>query len=274
MMKLFKYLFFTILIISCSTNIQTHKERLAKVKNIINSSIKSKIYNTSNFKIFAYTKLKNCSNGVANVYIEGDGLSWVTSSKISNDPTPIEPTALKMFMQDSSSCKVYLARPCQYVSSAICSKKYWSSHRFSNEIVNSINEAISSLKSQNNIHKFNLIGYSGGGAVAALIATKRSDINYLITVAGNLDIDYWVKKHNISPLTGSLNPANYSSLLENIKQFHYIGANDRIVGEDEFKSYLSKFNNKSKIKYNILSDYSHSCCWSNNWKNLLNRVLK
>ncbi|MDQ7067453.1 MAG: hypothetical protein Q9M40_05510 [Sulfurimonas sp.] len=43
-------------------------------------------------------------------------MAWITSSTISSDPTPINPIGLKFMLKNNSSCKIYLARPFQYLS--------------------------------------------------------------------------------------------------------------------------------------------------------------
>jgi hypothetical protein len=44
--------------------------------------------------------------------------------------------------------------------------------------------------------------------VAALVAARRTDVDRLVTVAGNLDPTAWAVYQHIQPLTGSLNPAD------------------------------------------------------------------
>ena len=50
--------------------------------------------------------------------------------------------------EDKNSCKVYLARPCQFTSSFSCENKYWTSHRFSEEIIKSYEESLDYLKNK------------------------------------------------------------------------------------------------------------------------------
>jgi hypothetical protein len=257
------------LFIGCST-LPTPEQRITNAKALVGDDALNKIYSTSYFNFYTYTSLpKRCINARTNIYIEGDGLAWRTSSSISDDPTPINPEALKMFLEDESSCKVYLARPCQYIQGLQCDEKYWTSHRFSKRVIDSYDELLTQIKSENKIKEFQLIGYSGGGAVAALVAARRDDVVSLITVAGNLDTDFWTKRHFITPLHGSLNPADFSDKLENIKQIHFIGEKDTIIDKSVFDSYASRFENKENIKYKIIEDFTHNCCWSDEWKSLL-----
>ena len=48
------------------------------------------------------------------VYIEGDGLVWISSSLPSGDPTPRRPLALQLALAQPQANAAYLARPCQY----------------------------------------------------------------------------------------------------------------------------------------------------------------
>ncbi|NOX14761.1 MAG: alpha/beta hydrolase [Epsilonproteobacteria bacterium] len=256
-----------LLFIGCGYNVPTPKERFDTANTIAKQNyLQTKIYKTKNFDIFSYsTDLSKCKQKNLHAYIEGDGLSWITSSTISDDPTPINPLALKLMIQDSAKCKLYLARPCQYIKTSKCTKEVWTSHRFSQEVIDSYHEIFDSLKYK----KLTLFGYSGGGTVATLLSAQRDDINELVTIAGNLDINFWAKKHYITPLTGSLNPINFVSKLKNIKQIHLIGGKDDIVGISVFNSYKSYFINDANIKYKIYKNFTHSCCWTKEWKNIL-----
>lgn len=244
------FLFLNLLFFTGCTHIPTFQERkstaldLAHDKDIVQINIK-----TSSFELFSMQKLKECKNKDMKVYIEGDGLAWVTRRKISDDPTPLKPLGLSLMLSDSSSCKVYVARPCQYIKQSLCHKKYWTSYRFNTEVIDSYNEALDTLKERHKNSSFTLVGYSGGGAVATLSAASRNDVSTLITVAGNLDTAKWIELHRITPLDGSLNPADFSNTLEHIPQYHLIGKNDTVIPKDIYDSYLSKFNKKENIKY-------------------------
>lgn len=262
-------------ILGCRSHIPTLEERITIVQNILlNSNLKQTSIKTKNFDLWAYeSSLEKCENRYTNIFIEGDGLAWITSSRISKDPTPLNPVGLKIFQQDKNKCKIYISRPCQYIKSNNCSKKYWTSHRFSKEVLRSYNEAIDSLKSKYKLRGFNLLGYSGGGAIATLLSAQREDIDILVTFAGNLDTDYWTTKHYITPLKYSLNPANYSNKLEKTKQYHLIGEKDTNIDKSIFDSYIKKFSDISKIQYKIIKNTTHSCCWHTQWKKLQEEIF-
>ena len=261
-----------LLFVGCTKNIPTPQEREQNLFSLIEKeNLTQYDIQTSTFNIFSLqTNLNNCKNKDIKIYIEGDGLSWLSRRTISDNPTPINPISLKLMNQDKSQCKVYLARPCQYTNSMMCDKKYWTSHRFSKEIISSYNESLDFIKKEYKNSSFTLIGYSGGGAIVTLLSATRSDIDSFVTIAGNLDIEKWTSMYNLSKLDGSLNPADYSKKLENIKQFHMIGSDDRIIPKDIFLSYFSKFDRKDKISFELFKS-DHNCCWEEYYKEVLNR---
>ena len=255
----FAFVFF---LVGCS-HIPTPKERKQTITSLINnSSYTTKTFQSNDFNIFGIISTQNsCENKTIHIYIEGDGLAWITRSRVSDDPTPTNPLGLKLMLKDPNTCKIYLARPCQYIDSNKCEKKYWSSARFHKKVIDSYNEVLNTIKTLYQNDTFELVGYSGGGAVATLLSAQRDDISRLVTIAGNLDTEKWTKIHNISPLYDSLNPADFTKELEKIPQLHLIGGKDTIIPFSIFNSYKSKFQNNENIHYKIYDDYTHSKGW-------------
>ncbi len=272
-MKNMLFVFFSFIFVSCSSKIPSVKERTNSALSLASkSNLEEFIINSTNFNIFSLQSQNiNCENRTLNIYIEGDGLSWVSKTQVSSNPTPINQTLLNLLTIDDSSCKVYLARPCQYINSSKCKEEYWTNKRFSKKIIDSFDEVLNSLKDKFLNKDFNLIGYSGGGAVGVLLASKRDDIKNLITIAGNLDIEKWTKMHNISKLDGSLNPADFTANLENIKQYHIVGNSDKIIPKEILLSYFSKFKNKENIEY-IYTNSTHICCFENSFEEVLKKT--
>jgi dienelactone hydrolase len=210
------------------------------------------------------------------IYIEGDGFAWVNSSTPSFDPTPINPLALQLALHHPRGNAVYLARPCQYVGGVNrrnCTMTYWTNRRFAPEVVEASNQAIAQLKQQFKATHIELIGFSGGGAVAALVATRRMDVTRLITVAGNLDPDAWTKIHHASPLMGSLNPANEWQSLWAVPQLHFIGGQDRNIPAAVAQSYRARFPENHRPQLRVVDGFDHHCCWVEQWPALLNEAL-
>lgn len=207
-----------------------------------------------------------------NVYIEGDGRAWSSPHRPASDPTPREPVALELAARDRSAAVLYLARPCQYqdaASLAACDRRYWTTHRYAREVIDAMDEAIGIALRRAGTDgarvPLGLIGYSGGGAVAALIAARRPQVRWLITVGGNLDHHAWTGIHDVSPLGASLNAADFASTLRALPQLHLIGGRDRIVPRAVAESYLRRAGNAGKTTIVEIPDYDHRCCWAERW---------
>lgn len=217
-------------------------------------------YHTKSFDIYSVHKsLNQCQNRPVFVYIEGDGLAWKTKFDISNNPTPTNPVSLNLMKKANQPCAIYLARPCQYTKQP-CDSKDYTSRRYSYTIIQSYQALLDELKEKYNLSGFTLVGHSGGGVIAALIATQREDIVSFITIASNTDTYFWTNYHKISPLNGSLNPADFAYLLEDTPQYHLIGKKDTNVPIYVFESYISKFKNKNNV-HSFIYDTDHIKNW-------------
>ena len=230
------------------------------------TKLKKAVIDTDKFKLATYQRIKN--HDEANIYIEGDGLAWLTRTKQSLNPTPTNPVALRLAAKDSADNVIYLARPCQYISleqEANCSPVYWASKRFAPEIIESYMNALDKLE----FKKINLIGFSGGAAIATILSAKRDDINSLRTVAGNIDTDKFTSIHNISPMTGSLNPADFAGKNSNIPQIHFIGREDKIIPQAIFEGYAAHSDKTSCAQKQTVAGATHENGWEQSWPELL-----
>jgi hypothetical protein len=222
--------------------------------------------------LVAFTPHDIGRNQSLTIYIEGDGLAWINSSTPSLDPTPINPLGLRLAMLDPHQSVAYLARPCQFTQDnerPNCDVRYWTSHRFAPEVIEATDLAVTQLKARSGAKQIRMIGYSGGGAVAALVSARRDDVTMLITVAGNLDQVEWTRINRVPPLSGSLNPADYWQALQHIPQQHYVGGRDHNVGEPIARAYASKFSEPPFIT--VLPDFTHLCCWETVWPALVSQ---
>jgi len=205
------------------------------------------------------------------VYIEGDGFAWASSDTPSDNPTPNRPIALMLALRDGMNGAVYLARPCQFVAAieaTRCDVAHWTRERFSGEIVAVMQQALDELKRLGAAQDIHLIGYSGGAAIALLMAAQRTDVSKVTTVAGNLDIEAWTRHHRVSPLQGSLNPADFSSRLGTLNQLHFVGSKDRIVPPGIAQSYAARFPHAQRPRVIVIDGFDHECCWVERWPQL------
>lgn len=204
------------------------------------------------------------------IYIEGDGLAWLNRSRPSNDPTPINPIGLRLALSHPSGNAAYLGRPCQYraIEDDICPSRYWTVARFAPEVVAASNIAINALKDRFGADELILVGFSGGGAIAALVAAQRTDVVRLVTVAGNIDHRAWTDYHNLTPLTGSLNAASYSEQIKSMQQQHFIGVQDLVIPPELALQWPREFTGDQGRNLHIDYSADHACCWDRNWPEL------
>ena len=261
------------LLLSGCANVPSPQQRQVTVSQLAAShNWQARTIKTQQFDLLSYRPKNITHETELTVYIEGDGLAWLNSRAISTDPTPVNPVGLKLTLNHPEGNAVYLARPCQYVggiTARSCNKHQWSDSRFSEEVVTSINEALNALKAEFNATKLQLVGFSGGGAIAALLAARRDDVIKLITVAGNLDHQAWTSHHKISPLMGSLNPADYRQKLTKVKQIHFVGSDDKIMPPFLGQEFVAGLPNSANAKVIVIPNQSHSCCWESIWTELM-----
>lgn len=229
---------------------------------------------TNPFTFTTFQKFEEAINQTLTIYIEGDGRTWITRSKLSNNPTPKNPLALKLAVLDNSPNVAYLARPCQYTPPMLnpaCNPFIWSDQRFSETVIQSMNEAVEILKKSAKAKQIHLVGFSGGAAVAILIAARRTDITSLKTVAGDLEPTALSHYHQTSPLTGSLDPITVAHKLIDIPQQHFSGEKDKTVPPfiaATFVARLQKLGSRCASQ-TIIQNATHHDGWEEIWPTLL-----
>ncbi len=206
------------------------------------------------------------------VYLEGDGRG-VVRGRVSQDPTPTRAMGFELARSDPAPAILYLARVGQFQPAQTGKKyqEYWSNKRLSEESVSAANRAIDQAKNRLGAQRVHLIGYSGGGGLAILLAERRGDVASLATVAGLLDINWWVKEKNFQPLTGSLNPADQAAVITGIPQVHFYGLEDTIIPpamSAHFKN-LAPFTSFQRVEVKT----NHWLAWPELWPGLLHKHL-
>lgn len=198
------------------------------------------------------------------VYLEGDGHAWATASQPSLDPSPRNLLVARLAINDPTP-NAYLARPCQFVSAAGCTAALWTDRRFSQEVVTSLSQALDRLKQRVGNRQFELVGYSGGAALAVLLAGQRDDVTQIQTLAGNLDPGLWVQLKGLSPLSGSLDPMVYRQRLEALPQRHLLGGRDQVITSEISASFRGTQASSRCNQRVIIPAASHQQGWENVW---------
>ncbi|CAM4067658.1 Alpha/beta hydrolase family protein [Pseudomonas reidholzensis] len=206
------------------------------------------------------------------VYLEGDGRAWATATQPSLDPSPRH-LMLAQLAFDDPQPSVYLARPCQFVTAPGCTPAMWTARRFSPEVLVSLEQALDQLKRRYGNQAFELVGYSGGGALALLLAGRRDDVRQVQTLAGNLSPAEWARELELTPLQGSLEPLQYRQRLATIAQRHLLGGDDRQVPAAVAAYYRRQLGAASCAQFVSIAGASHEQGWAQAWQQWRSRPL-
>lgn len=199
------------------------------------------------------------------IYIEGDGANWVLQMVPPRNPTPRRSIVASLATQDQGPFIMYLARPCQFIDiSQIkgCDPSMWADKRFSSHVIQLSNDAIDKVLRDLPAVQLNLVGHSGGGTLATLIASTRNDVRCLVTLASPLDISAWARSLSVAPLLLSKNPADPNVQLKNIRQTHFFGENDSIVTRESIGNYR---NFSEKTDFIVIPGFDHTKAWADQW---------
>lgn len=253
------------LLSGCATlDRNAHADALAAQSHLHRALVK-----TDPFALTAFARITRQDQPLT-VYIEGDGLAWISRTEPSADPTPRQATGLALAAADPSPNVVYLARPCQFTPMAQnprCGVPYWTSKRFAPEVVASMNEAVGHFAAKLPGQPVHLVGYSGGGAVAVLVAAQRADIASIRTVAGNLDTEFVNRLHKVSAMPESMNPIDVASRVATVPQVLFSGANDTIVPL-EVAQRFARATGAHCAQTNTVPGLTHDGDWAKQWPTL------
>ncbi len=198
------------------------------------------------YNLVTYQRISDTTSPI-HIYIEGDGAAFDAGGRPTHNPTPHGTFLRDLAAHDTSPNVVYLARPCQYVTSDSCSQTDWTDGRFSQTIIESMAHAIEQIAHKQPVI---LIGYSGGAMVSGLIIEQYPSIpvQKWVTIAGVLNHVDWTGYFGDAPLTQSMN----LNKLPRISQLHYIAREDRVVPNELSRKWVAPENLK------IIDDATHS----------------
>ena len=254
----------------CASRLDLNKRKRKADDIAAISNMQEHIIPAGLFNLTTWQRVREAGETI-HIYIEGDGLAWLSKYKVSNNPTPPEPLTLELATRDRNPNVIYIARPCQYSGwnkHGHCSSLFWTHGRTAPEVIKSFQIALDQIKIKYTAKDFVLTGYSGGGAVAAILAGTRDDVVALRTVAGNLDYKTFTNHHKVSPMHASQEPINFAYDTRTIPQLHFIGGRDKIIPEIIFNKWASVANNPSCVKKLVLPNVSHDKGWVDEWNRL------
>ncbi len=230
----------------------------------------TKLIQGLNFAHTVFENQKTKEESLLHIYLGGDGTPWFEGRYITDDPTPLNPVMLRLMELDKKPA-IYVSRPCYYQLKmpSNCKKLLWTNERYSKVVIESMALVINKYIKQKKVSKVKLFGFSGGGTIAMLLAPHVSNVDTVVTLAGNLDIESWTIYHGYLPLSGSLNPAKQNPLPIGIKQIHFAAKSDKNIPSFIIESVVSKQKNAEFI---LLPKADHNCCWAKLWPSLLDKL--
>ena len=177
------------------------------------------------------------------------------------------PVALELALADPGAPELYLGRPCQFMAwqAASCPARLWAEGRFGDDVIRAMDGAVVAAERRAHATGLVLVGFSGGAAVAALLALRHPETALLVTVAGVVDHAAWTRLHGVAPLAGSLNPADRLVELARIRQVHLVGTADRIVPPELIEGLVGRYGDGSGVTIETTAN-GHDCCWSMGWE--------
>lgn len=222
------------------------------------------------FELIAYGNRIAHPSGRLHVYLEGDGVPWITRTRIAIDPTPRNPLALRLMALDPAPA-LYLARPCYNgrAKAPGCNPWIWTSGRYSEIVVASMEAALRRVIETEAVNEVVLIGYSGGGVLAWLLAQRIPEVQALVTIAANLDIDRWTNRHGFSRLVGSLNPAAGPPMRPGVEQWHLAGKADKNVPPEIIGALAHQLGPEAHVLH---LESTHRCCWLRFWPDIVRQL--
>lgn len=224
----------------------------------------------ANFQMEAYFKPGRSPGGQSlHVYLEGDGLPWLTPTIVSSDPTPRHPLMLKLMALDTAP-SLYLGRPCYdgHSKDEPCSPSLWTDGRYSAPVLAAMQIGLGAFLADHPSPGIVFLGHSGGGALALLLANRFKETGAVITIAGNLDIGVWTSLHGFTPLNASINPAD-SPKTAHFRERHYLGRDDPQIPASVFEPIARR---RPDAEATVLEGFDHSCCWHSIWPHVLGRL--
>lgn len=204
------------------------------------------------------------------IYIAGDGTPRDAARYDPPDPTPTaDPTFELMSLDPAPS--ILLGRPCQHITGA-CDPLHFTLGRYGEPVVASMAVALRSFLVEQQARdsiELVLIGYSGGGTLATLLAARLPEAIALVTLGANLDTAAWVARHGYEPLIYSLNPAERPPLRESLVQLHLRGGLDTNVALGNARRWIDA---QPDAHLRTFERFDHGCCWTQIWPEVLREV--
>ncbi len=259
------FLFAVTLFVSGCSTIPDTQTRVSEAQNLF--AIRG--FETAHYDhIFTASKITQPTK-TTRIYIEGDGFAYITPVQPSPDPTPLKPMLAALASQDTAANVIYMGRPCQYGHEG-CAMADWTTDRFSQKNLFVINQTISILKEKYNLHEIELIGYSGGGYFATILAATRCDVVALRTLAGNMNVEAFTELHQIDTLRTSDDFLMHLDALREVPQLHLVSRDDTIIPPVLVQNYIDQLGSVI-ARAVVVEGPTHGDGWGDAWAGFIHQ---
>jgi len=224
------------------------------------------------FRLTVFARIEDANKPIT-VYIEGDVRGWNPTADPGIDASPDEYLGLRLATLDPADNVVVISRPCQYgIDDAACLSQTWKSGRLAAQVYSAINRALDYAVSVVPRSRLNLVGYSGGGAIAAVLAARRHDVASLRTIAGNLDPDGNGRTHGSVPQDDFIDPMEIAPRLSLVPQEHFVGDKDAFVPPFLTENFVKAIGQSYCVKVIQIEGATHKTGWEQAWKEYVDKM--
>ncbi|MCQ8103570.1 alpha/beta hydrolase [Methylomonas sp. SURF-2] len=222
------------------------------------------------YRLTAFYRPGQANERILHVYLEGDGRPWLRGQWPAADPTTHASLMLPLLALDTKPA-LYLGRPCYngHATDPGCEASLWTSARYGATVVSAMADALASFCESHAFKRIVLLGHSGGGSLAMLLAARLPQTALIVTLAGNYDIDAWADYHHYSRLDDSLNPAGQAET--GLPEWHFLAERDRTVPPELFFSALRR---RARAHVEVVPGLEHHEGWLEQWPQILNRIAE
>lgn len=244
---------------SPAAKLSAHAERL---------NLQTLELNAGTYLLTAFYKPGYSTKKRLHVYLEGDGQPWRRGYWPATDPTTRNSVMLPLLAMDNAPA-LYLGRPCYngHAEDVGCQPSLWTSARYSEQVVSAMAMALRQFCEGEGYQDVVLIGHSGGGTLALLLAERIKQTSRVITLAGNFDIDAWTDYHHYLRLNESINPAKQSAT--GVLEWHFLAEQDVTVPP---KLFLTALQQRANSQVEVISAIDHQQGWEKVWPRILKRL--
>lgn len=204
------------------------------------------------------------------VLIDGDGRAFLDRTTVARDPTPTRSWMLGAASELSRFGPVlYLGRPCYHLGQPdpACHPRHWTLARYGEAVVQSLEQVLRTQLPAN--QDAVLVGYSGGGVLAVLLADRlASRVRGVVTLGAPLDVAGWARFHGYSRLNQSLDPADDQARFQALCQRHVFGERDAEVPPELVAKW--RWQDQPHVRFVATN---HHCCWDQSVQEAVAEVL-